>query len=164
MEHAETKYLERAPARGPNRPAHGRSPLAAPLHAVRPRHRAYSGAARGHNRLGFALRIRRQGEIRGRSSEGRHYRMAGLNLLAAIVINWNTAHPGEAVRQRKLAGLTVEPELWRTSHPLGGATSCSPANTGGQSVDSSLSVRFCPLLESTRSWECWNSGLPKRLA
>ena len=29
-----------------------------------------------------------------------HYRMAGLNLLAAIVIYWNTAHLGEAVRQR----------------------------------------------------------------
>ena len=37
--------------------------------------------------------------------------MAGLNLLAAIVIYWNTAHLGEAVRPRKHAGLTVEPEL-----------------------------------------------------
>ena len=55
--------------------------------------------------------IGRQGEIRDRSSEGQHYRMAGLNLLAAIVIYWNTAHLGEAVRQRKHAGLTVEPEL-----------------------------------------------------
>ena len=55
--------------------------------------------------------IGRQGEIRDRSSEGQHYRMAGLNLLAAIVIYWNTAHLGEAVRQRKHAGPTVEPEL-----------------------------------------------------
>ena len=46
-----------------------------------------------------------------RSSEGQHYPMAELNLLAAIVIYWNTAYLGEAVRQRKLAGLTVEPEL-----------------------------------------------------
>ena len=37
--------------------------------------------------------------------------MAGLNLLAAIIIYWNTAHLGEAVRQRKPVGLTVEPEL-----------------------------------------------------
>ena len=37
--------------------------------------------------------------------------MAGLNLLAAIVIYWNIAHLGEAVRQRKRVGLTVEPEL-----------------------------------------------------
>ena len=57
--------------------------------------------------------------------------MAGLNLLAAIFIYWNTAHLGEAVRQRKHAGLTVEPEL--LAH-----TSCSPANTGTQSADSSL--------------------------
>ena len=55
--------------------------------------------------------IGRQGEIRDRSSEDQHYRMAGLNLLAAIVIYWNTAHLSEAVRQRKHAGLTVEPEL-----------------------------------------------------
>ena len=34
------------------------------------------------------------------SSEGRRYRMAGLNLLAVIVIYWNTAHLGEVVRQR----------------------------------------------------------------
>ena len=45
------------------------------------------------------------------SSEGQHQRMAGLNLLAAIVIYWNTAHLDEAVRQRKHAGLTVDPEL-----------------------------------------------------
>ena len=43
----------------------------------------------GHNRLGLALQIGRQGEIRDRSSEGQQYRMAGLNLLAAIVIHWN---------------------------------------------------------------------------
>ena len=76
-----------------------------------------------------------------RSSEGQHCRMAGLSLLAAIVIYWNTAHLGEAVRQRKLAGQAVNPELLPTS--------CSLANTGSQSVDSGLSVRFCPLPEST---------------
>ena len=73
----------------------------------------------GHNRLGFALRIGRQCEIRDRSSEGQQYRMAGLNLLAAIVIHWNTAHLGEAVRQRKHAGLTVEPEILAHISPLG---------------------------------------------
>ena len=65
--------------------------------------------------------IGRQGEIRDRSSEGQYYRMAGLNLLAAIVIYWNTAHLGEAVRQRKHAGLTVEPELLAHISPLGWA-------------------------------------------
>ncbi len=41
-----------------------------------------------------AVRIGRQGEIRDRSSAGQHYRMAGLNLLASIVIYWNTAYLG----------------------------------------------------------------------
>ena len=43
------------------------------------------------------------------------------------------------------------PSSWPTSHPSGGPTSCSPANTGSQSADSSLSVRFCLLPESTRT-------------
>ena len=34
---------------------------------------------------------------------------------------WNTAHIGEAVRQRKHAGLTVEPELLAHISPLGWA-------------------------------------------
>ena len=71
-----------------------------------------------HHALKNALRIGRQGEIRDRSSEGQHYRMAGLNLLAAIVIHWNTAHLDEAVRQWKHAGLTVEPELLARISPL----------------------------------------------
>ena len=85
--------------------------------------RANTGLNKGeaHHALKNALRIGRQGEIRDRSSEGQHYRMAGLNLLAAIVIYWNTAHLGEAVRQRKHAGLTVEPELLAHISPLGWA-------------------------------------------
>ena len=72
-----------------------------------------------HHALKNTLRIGCQGEIRDRSSEGQHYRMVGLNLLAAIVIYWNTVHPGEAVGQRKHAGLTVEPELLAHISPLG---------------------------------------------
>ena len=45
------------------------------------------------------------------SSEGQHYRMAELNLLAPIVIYWNRTHLGAAVRQWKHAGQAVEPEL-----------------------------------------------------
>ena len=48
------------------------------------------------------------------SSEAQRYRMAGLNLLAAIVIYRNAAHPGEAVRPRKHAGLMIETELLLT--------------------------------------------------
>ena len=58
--------------------------------------RANTGLNKGeaHHALKNALRIGRQGEIRDRSSEAQHYRMAGLNLLAAIVIYWNTAFTG----------------------------------------------------------------------
>ena len=55
------------------------------------------------------------------SSVGQHRRMAGFNLLAAIVIHWNTDHFGESVRQRKHAGLTVEPGLPAHISPLGWA-------------------------------------------
>lgn len=56
--------------------------------------RAQIGLNKGeaHHALKNALRIGRQGEIRDRTSEGQHFRMAGLNLLAAIVIYWNTKH------------------------------------------------------------------------
>ena len=68
MEHAETKHLERTLARGPVRPAHGRSRPAAPLHAVRRRHRAYPRAARGTQPAGLrppALRLSISGSASG---------------------------------------------------------------------------------------------------
>ena len=85
------------------------------------RRRAQLGLNKGeaHHALKNALRIGRQGEIRDSSSEGQHYRMAGLNLLAAIVIYWNTAHLADAVAQRKHAGLPVEPKLLTHISPLG---------------------------------------------
>jgi len=87
------------------------------------RRRAQLGLNKGesHHALKNALRIGRQGEIRDRTSEGQHYRMAGLNLLAAIVIYWNTVRLGEAVRQRRRAGLPAEPELLAHISPLGWA-------------------------------------------
>ena len=68
-----------------------------------------------------ALRIGRQGEIRDRTAEGQHYRMAGLNLLAAIIIYWNTDQLGKAVAQRKRAGLDCSPSLLAHISPLGWA-------------------------------------------
>ncbi|WP_352670875.1 Tn3 family transposase [Mesorhizobium sp. M0166] len=44
-------------------------------------------------------------EIRDRSTEGQHYRIAGLNLLTAIIIFWNTLKLGDAVENRNQAGL-----------------------------------------------------------
>ncbi len=85
--------------------------------------RARIGLNKGeaHHALKNALCIGRQGEIRDRTSEGQHYRMAGLNLLAAIIIYWNTVHLGQAVEQRRRAGLAVPPELLAHISPLGWA-------------------------------------------
>lgn len=57
------------------------------------------------------FRVIRQGEIRDRTSEGHHHRIAGRNLLAAIPIYWNTLHLGKAVDSRRRDGLDVSPEL-----------------------------------------------------
>lgn len=85
--------------------------------------RAQVGLNKGeaHHALKNALRIRRQGEIRDRTTEGQHYRMAGLNLLAAIIIYWNTKHLGHAVDARQQAGLNCAPDLLAHISPLGWA-------------------------------------------
>ena len=85
--------------------------------------RAQIGLNKGesHHALKNALRIGRQGEIRDRTSEGQHYRIAGLNLLAAIIIYWNTDQLGKAVAQRKRAGQNCSPELLAHISPLGWA-------------------------------------------
>lgn len=85
--------------------------------------RAQIGLNKGeaHHALKNALRIGRQGEIRDRTAEGQHYRMAGLNLLAAIIIYWNTDHLGRAVAARKRAGLDSPHELLSHISPLGWA-------------------------------------------
>lgn len=83
--------------------------------------RAQIGLNKGesHHALKNALRIGRQGEIRDRTTEGQHYRMAGLNFLAAVIIYWNTAQLGEAVTKRQNEGLAVDPELLAHASPLG---------------------------------------------
>ena len=85
--------------------------------------RAQIGLNKGeaHHALKNALRIGRQGEIRDRTSEGQHFRMAGLNLLAAIIIYWNTKHLGHAVAGRHRAGLDCSPNLLAHISPLGWA-------------------------------------------
>jgi hypothetical protein len=58
--------------------------------------------------------------------------MAGLNLLAAIIIYWNTDQLGKAVAHRKRAGWAVLQRFLHTSHPSDGHISSSQASTGGQ--------------------------------
>ena len=43
-------------------------------------------------------------ELRDRTGEGQHYRVAGLGLLAATIIYWNTLKLGDAVFARRKAG------------------------------------------------------------
>ena len=85
--------------------------------------RAQIGLNKGeaHHALKGALRIGRQGEIRDRTTEGQHFRIAGLNLLTAIIIYWNTKQLGKAVIKRQKAGLDCSPELLAHISPLGWA-------------------------------------------
>ena len=85
--------------------------------------RAQIGLNKGeaHHALKNALRIGRQGEIRDRTTEGQHFRMVGLNLLAAIIIYWNTKHLGKAVAGRRRSELDCSPDLLAHISPLGWA-------------------------------------------
>ena len=87
------------------------------------RRRAQIGLNKGeaHHALKNALRIGRQGEIRDRTSEGQHFRMAALNLLAVIIIYWNTLHLGYAVESRLSDGFDVPEEHLPHISPLGWA-------------------------------------------
>lgn len=59
------------------------------------------------------------GEIRDRSAEGQHYRIAGMNLLAAIIIFWNTMKLGEVVASQNSEGKLLPPDLLAHVSPLG---------------------------------------------
>ena len=85
--------------------------------------RANIGLNKGeaHHALKGALRIGRQGEIRDRTTERQHFRIAGLNLLTAIIIYWNSKQLGNAVAKRQRAGLDCPPELLAHISPLGWA-------------------------------------------
>lgn len=72
-----------------------------------------------HHALKRALSFNRYGEIRDRTSEGQHYRIAGMNLLAAIVIYWNTKQLGILVEEMKREGNQIAPELLAHTSPLG---------------------------------------------
>ena len=90
------------------------------------RRRAHIGLNKGeaHHALKRAINFHQRGELRDRTGEGQHYRIAGLNLLAAIVIYWNTLKLGETVLAREQAGIDTPPRSCSpTSRPSGGSTS-----------------------------------------
>ena len=85
------------------------------------RRRALVGLNKGeaHHALKRAINFHQRGELRDRTGEGQHYRVAGLNLLAAIIIYWNTLKLGDAVFARRQAGLEIPGELLAHISPLG---------------------------------------------
>ena len=85
------------------------------------RRRALVGLNKGeaHHALKRAINFHQRGELRDRTGEGQHYRVAGLNLLAAIIIYWNTLKLGDAVFARRQAGLEIPGELLAHVSPLG---------------------------------------------
>ena len=66
-----------------------------------------------------AINFHPRGELRDRTEEGQHYRIAGINLLAVIIIYWNTLKLGEAVLARNKAGLEIPVEFLTHVSPLG---------------------------------------------
>lgn len=72
-----------------------------------------------HHALKRAISFNRRGEIRDRTSEAQSSRMAGLNLLTAIIIYWNTVKLGEVISKLQKQGQTIPDELLRHVSPLG---------------------------------------------
>lgn len=109
--------------------------------------RAQIGLNKGeaHHALKNALRIGRKGEIRDRTAEGQHYRMAGLSLLAAIIIYWNTLHLGNAVAEQNGQDCPAHSSFSRTPRPSDGRISSSRANTGGKIGDDRPCDTILPL-------------------
>src|SRR3546814_12352973 len=63
-----------------------------------------SDLGEAHHALKRAISFHRRGEIRDRSGEGQHYRIAGMNLPAALIIFWNTMKLGDDVNTRAASG------------------------------------------------------------
>lgn len=83
--------------------------------------RAQMGLNKGeaHHALKRALNFNRRGEIRNRFSENQHLKMMNLNLLAAIIIYWNTRHLGIILHDMKGRGEILDPKLLAHLSPLG---------------------------------------------
>ncbi len=73
----------------------------------------------GHHALKRAISFHRRGEVRDRSVEDQHYRIAGMNLFAAIIIFWNTIKVGEVFANQKSDGKLLSPEMLAHVSPLG---------------------------------------------
>ena len=118
-----------------------------------------------HHALKNALRIGRQGEIRDRTAEDQRHRMAGLNLLAAIVIYWRTDHLGRAVTAGTDDGRDCPPELVSYRSPLGWAHILLTGEyRWPKRWPNQLNVRSCPLPEQPARYTKFRKTEPIGLA
>lgn len=87
--------------------------------------RAQIGLNKGetHHALKRAISFHRRGEIRDRSAEGQHDRIAGMNLLAAIIIFWNTMKLGEVVAGQTTGANGYRLICWPMYRPSDGSIS-----------------------------------------
>ncbi|MBW8358962.1 MAG: Tn3 family transposase [Weeksellaceae bacterium] len=83
--------------------------------------RAQMGLNKGeaYHALKRALNFNRRGEISDHTSENQHLRMMYLNLLAAIIIYWNTKNLGSIIHDMKQQGIITLPEQLAHLSPLG---------------------------------------------
>jgi TnpA family transposase len=72
-----------------------------------------------HHALKRALNFNRRGEITDQTSENQHLRMLHLNLLAAIIIYWNTKHLGNIIHDKQQQGMHIPSEQLAHLSPLG---------------------------------------------
>jgi TnpA family transposase len=85
------------------------------------RRRANAGLNKGeaHHALKRAVFFHRLGEIRDRAFENQQYRAAGLNLVVAAIILWNTVYLARAVEQLRANGEIISDFLLSHIAPLG---------------------------------------------
>jgi TnpA family transposase len=83
--------------------------------------RAQMGLNKGeaHHALKRAISFNRRGEIRDRTTEEQHYRIIGMNLVAAIIIYWNTRELGRLVQDQIDIGNAPDAGLLPHVSPLG---------------------------------------------
>ena len=96
-----------------------------------------------HHDLKSALRIGRQGEIRDRPTDAQRLRIAGLHLLAAIIICLSYDQFGHAFQKRGRAGLATTEDQLRYVSTLEGPAFFSRSKAGGPECWHQ-GVRICP--------------------
>ena len=114
------------------------------------RRRTQVGLNKGeaHHALKRAINFHQRGELRDRTGEGQRYRVAGLNLLAAIIIYWNTLKLGEAVFARRKAGLeSLLPQLIEDAPLIVGPDETRHAKVAGQFAAALVKIGVRPHLE-----------------